>query len=117
MRTSWIDFCRESVASRTRRPFIWTLGSGPIGLGQAQTELLIPIGPNSLTLLATCSCLLYEVSIPLRRYIGSCTYDKFGPSIEFRNSLVLARNAVPKYDNNTEKQSMRCAPSKETKPS
>jgi len=36
---------------------------------------------------------------------------------EFPNSLVPARNAVPKYQNDTEKQSMRCAPSKETKPS
>jgi hypothetical protein len=36
---------------------------------------------------------------------------------EFPNSIVPARNAVPKYQNDTEKQPMPSAPSKETKPS
>jgi len=29
------------------------------------------------------------------RQIGSCTNGEWGPSIEFRNGLVPARNAVP----------------------
>ncbi len=44
-------FLSESVASRTRRRFIWTLGSGPIGLRQAQMEVADSCCADSLTLL------------------------------------------------------------------
>jgi hypothetical protein len=34
----------------------------------------------------------------------------------FRNNLVPARNAAPKYNNDTERNLLRSAPCKETKP-
>jgi hypothetical protein len=49
------------------------------------------------------------------RQIGSCTNGEWGPSIEFRNGLVPARNAHPK--NYSGSIFLRSAQSNETKPS